>query len=192
MKNILKSAVTVGALAFSLSQASATSITGTINLATTKDITVNSTDFTTVTFVDFAPNSSDISLGANAIVTSGTGSFTGLGGTTALFSDFTVGGPAVTPLWQLGVPGWSFDLLSSANTSLDNNTLRVQGTGTLHGPGLSDTPGVFIFSANRSGGGSQISFSFSGSTTAVPDGGATVILLGTGLVGIGLIRRRLS
>jgi hypothetical protein len=67
----------------------------------------------------------------------------------------------------------------------------LSGSGTLYisGGTYDPTPGTWVLSANNSGG--SINF-FSSDTTAVPDNGATVMLLGASLVGLGVARRRLS
>jgi hypothetical protein len=107
------------------------------------------------------------------------------------FLDFTTGGPAVPGLWS--IPGGpSFDLTSASNLSIDNFFLTISGTGVLHAAGYDDTTGTFTLQANRTNPTGQVEFYFSASTTTVgtPDGGATALLLGIGLVSVGAIARR--
>jgi hypothetical protein len=82
---------------------------------------------------------------------------------------------------------YSFDLLS-LTFDRGPDTLTLDGSGTLMIDGYDATPGSWIMTLNQADG----SFSFSSSNGAVPDGGMTVIMLGLGLCGIGMIRRKLT
>jgi hypothetical protein len=104
------------------------------------------------------------------------------------FNPFPGGG--VIPLWSFAYLGvtYSFDL--TALTSMmqpGDDTLTLKGHGILHISGFQDTVGSWLFTANQAGG----TFSFSSSNAAVPDGGTTVALLGLGLAGVGVLRRKL-
>lgn len=92
--------------------------------------------------------------------------------------------------WSIGgVGGFSFDLTSSSIVSQGGGFLNVVGSGYANGPGFDSTLGSWRFSTQDSGTGSPAQFSFSSSTT-VPDGGTTALLLGLGLLGVGLGSRR--
>jgi len=117
--------------------------------------------------------------------------------TPATFTPF-VFNPAslpVSPLWEVIYDGvtYSFDLTSVVIDEQDTDSLVLKGTGTLQIAGgltsYDPTPGTWVLSANNSGG--SINF-YSADSTAVPDNGATVMLLGASLVGLGVARRRLS
>jgi hypothetical protein len=109
-------------------------------------------------------------------------SFTGSGAASTL-----VGAPIT--VWTVG--GFSFQLTSLLSTTVTPGVFSILGTGIASGAGFQDTAGVF----SLSGTGNQPSFTFQASTTAsgvaVPDGGATVALLGLTLVGLEAMRRKL-
>ena len=134
--------------------------------------------------------------------------FGGLEGNDVTFTDFTfdgsgalVGGPIpIVPLWTFspdnGTTTYSFDLYHLASASFmqsnGNNALGVTGEGIIHITGFEDTKATFSLQATGSG------FSFDilrGSNTAngeaVPDAGSAVSLLGLGLLGLEVLRRKL-
>ena len=130
------------------------------------------------------------------IVTGVSGSYTGVG--TGLGSPVVTMNPfsfnpfssSVTPLWTFMFAGstYSFDLTLLSLTQQGNNTLTLNGTGTLHITGFTDTPGTWVFTANQA----SDTFSFSSSNAAVavaPDSGSAVALLGIALAGIEGVRR---
>jgi len=164
--------------------------------------------------VSFSPSNPDLSSPSDVItitpapsVGGGTGDLTG-----ATLTSFTspitlnVGGTATfsNPLWVLLAAGGSRHFTFTASgaatevTSLSNvNT--IQGTGTVSdGVAADNANGTYIFTFNKTSAGGTVSFSWagtSGSTTpppSVPDGGTTVMLLGSALAGLGLIRRKLA
>jgi hypothetical protein len=191
MTKQITTALAAGALLLGASHASAAQIDGTINFGSTAPIKLNAATFPAATAVDFQSPAGV----PNAVVIPGsTGDFSLLVGQTAVFQDFTIGA-SVGSEWALSlIPGFSFDLATSANLSANNIFLNIVGTGVVHAPGFENTPGTFTLTASRSGGDSQVNFSFAASTTAVPrstpDGGATALLLGAGLLGMGAIARR--
>lgn len=107
-----------------------------------------------------------------------------------VFDPFTT---AITPLWTFTVgtgPSaitYSFDLESLKINYRDTTSIVLAGRGEANITGFDTTDGDWKFTANAGGG----TFSFS-STDTVPDGGATAMLMGVGLLGIGLVRRKIS
>jgi hypothetical protein len=85
------------------------------------------------------------------------------------------------------VGGFTFDLLALTSVVAVGGTtptLDIRGFGTFHAAGFADSPGLFVFSGQASGG----AFSFSASqSTPEP---ATMLLLGTGLLGLGIVARK--
>ena len=92
----------------------------------------------------------------------------------------------VTLFWQ--VDGFTFNLIASSVVFQQDGFVLVSGTGTVSGNGYTNRPATWHFSAQDDP--SNGVFSFSGGIE-VPDGGATLALLGLGLVGIEGIRRKL-
>jgi hypothetical protein len=135
----------------------------------------------------------------------GNGDFTGLEGNDVTFTDFTfdgsgalVGGPIV-PLWTFTVGGtttYSFDLQHLVGATFmqsgGNNALSVSGEGIIHITGFQDT--VATFSLQATGHGFSFDILRPSNTAngeAVPDAGSAVSLLGLGLLGLEVLRRKL-
>jgi hypothetical protein len=101
---------------------------------------------------------------------------------------------ATPNLWQVG--GFSFDIGSSmvvrGPTLPGSSFLAVSGTGFIKKAGFKDTPGTFSFTTQGPSG--ESTFSFSSTVKSVPDGGATLALLGVSFLGLGgvsrLVRRK--
>ena len=195
MTKYLTTTIAAGVIAFGATQSfAAGQLSGTINFGSTSPIQLNAATFPAVTAVDFQ----NVAGTPNAVVLPGSdGDFALLVGQTAEFLDFAIGAAGTLNEWHLSLlPGFNFDLANSANISGNNVFLNITGTGTVHAPTFDDTPGVFTLTASRSGGADQVSFSFAASTTGnpiptrTPDGGATALLLGAGLLGISAISRR--
>jgi hypothetical protein len=106
------------------------------------------------------------------------------------FDPFPVTG--VSPLWQTVIgTSASFDFLTlTLLQQPGDDTLTIKGTGLLHLAGYDNTVGNYTFTANQAGG--TFSFSSSQAATGVPDGGATIALLGIALVGVEGLRRRMA
>jgi hypothetical protein len=117
------------------------------------------------------------------------GSYVGTAGQSVTMSPFSFASfSPVTPLWTFTTGGntYSFDLTVLSIDKHTSSTLELSGTGTLHITGFDDTASDWVFTANSLGG----TFSFSSSNGAVPDGGATMLLLGATLSSLALIRRK--
>lgn len=100
---------------------------------------------------------------------------------------------AVAPLWQIG--GFTFNLTSSSVNGVQSSTfLNVVGSGFVSGNGFTSTPGAWSFTITNQGGGVSTAnaFSFVASTSAVPDGGTSVALLGVSLLGLYGARRKFA
>jgi hypothetical protein len=129
--------------------------------------------------------------GSFATIAPGTAvTFTGSAWT---FADSTT----INPFWTVG--GFTFELLSSHVVSQGVTTLGqdgfviVQGTGTVMAAGFTPTTMSWsLTSQDPKSGASPDSWSFSASANSVPDGGATVMLLGIALSGVALLRRKLT
>lgn len=118
------------------------------------------------------------------------GSFAGLGGSTADFTAFTFSTLPVEPLWAIpdfATETYSFDL-TGVNIVLQNfNYLILSGTGILHASPFDDTLGTWTFSGDTAGGGS---FCFSSGTAAIPDPAAVFLLGSACLIGFSGLRRK--
>jgi hypothetical protein len=125
----------------------------------------------------------------------------GLNGATGTMADFSFAGtggggfpvPTITNFEMF--PGILNFTLTSVSVSFQSDTqIFLVGTGmfTDVAQGFENTPGTF----NLTGQGSQGSFTFSATQTAVPttvpDGSSTALLLGSVLVSFGALRRKLG
>ena len=93
-------------------------------------------------------------------------------------------------LWSVG--GFTFDLTSATIISQSNFFLNVLGTGTVSGNGFDPTAATFSFTVDNSNGQPRFRFGFAAESASLPDGGATVMLLGAGLSALGMARRFLK
>ena len=164
-----------------LSSAQATPITGMLNIGGTATF-----DTTSLTTAHSATFSDELVLGGN------TGTFAGFAiGTPVVMADYTFDPSTITDgLWS--VNGFTFNLLSSTVVSRSATFLSISGTGIITCPaGFDATAGVWAFTSQNAGGHPHSTFSFSANTVAAaPDSGMTLVLLGTGLMGLAAFRAK--
>jgi hypothetical protein len=182
MKNTLKiaSAAAVMALAASMH---ASSIVGSVGFNGHYVSNGSGSDLTTATSMSVSSIDS----------VSGTGDLAGATAPYSFLSPIGVnGGPSIvgSQLWSVTVGGSTFTMTvnTEAQVLTSAATIVLQGTGTMSdgvGP-LDDTTGTWQVSFGASGD----SFTWQGTTASAPDGGATAILLGVGISGLAMIRRK--
>jgi hypothetical protein len=110
------------------------------------------------------------------------------------FADSTT----INPFWM--VDGFTFELLNShiVSQGVDSGKgfVVVSGTGIVSGNGFTPTTMTWSFeSQDPPAGANPISWSFAASANSVstvPDGGATVMLLGIALSGVALLKKKLT
>jgi hypothetical protein len=132
---------------------------------------------------------------------------TRVGSTTGSFSVIPFDNPATftpnyvfnpsspqSPLWTTTFGGttFTFNLLTSVIVTQNAGFLNVRGTGVVTGTGFDPTFGLWSFTSSKADGGTAASFSFAENTTAVPEGGSALALLGIALVGVEVLRRKLA
>jgi hypothetical protein len=178
-RNVIATIVAALAMASFSSSASAMQISGEIGFGGTF-VATGGTGLGDATGVDI-----DL-----AFVLAAVGDFTPTIGATATFTPlvFDPPGVPVSPLWEivLGPDTYSFDL-EDVWVDVQNSTeLALSGTGTLMITGFDPTPGTWVFTGNTQG---QL-FTFSaGNAASVPEPGI-LMLLGVGVLGLALARRR--
>lgn len=177
MKALLGIGLAIALSVAAVGRAEAASITGDITFGGTLN---PATDLGTTNAVDF---------NNPALVTFSDGDLSAIAfGANATFTDFTfdpfVG--SVVPLWSVGP--WAFDLESVNVNQQTAIFLGLSGSGTLHGPaGFDDTPYIWSFSADKTG---AIAFSATNTNVPVVPEPVTLSLLGVGLAGAAMARRR--
>jgi hypothetical protein len=135
-----------------------------------------------------------------------TGSFVGgvlTGFTPSITLNGPGGNPIITsqPLWTITVGSHIYKFTSTSDSTITDtpNINTIIGTGTVLDTSDGDTsPGTYNLSFTVSGAGTGATLTWAGTTGSttppphVPDGGTTVMLLGSALAGLGLIRRKLA
>jgi len=195
MKKTILAVLAMGALSCALfsQQAQAVPITGTIQLGGAVQFdssSLNMAHRVNVWFDTFG------NPGHSTVQPGNTGTFASiLPGTQADMAQPWIFNPSTpTPhLWSVG--GFTFDLMSSTIMHQTATFLSIAGHGIVTGPpGFDATPMDWAFTTQNAGGQTHMVFSFSanGSSPGVPDGGATVMLLGAALGALGMARRFLK
>ena len=107
--------------------------------------------------------------------------------TVAIVAPWSFNSGPISSFWTVG--GFTFNLTSSTISSQGVGGVLVTGIGSISGNGFDITEGTWNFSTQP--GGIGTTFSFSASSTAVPDGGNTLMLLGSALsvLGFGVFRK---
>ncbi len=139
-------------------------------------------------------------------VTGGNGNYTGTTGAASTMSTISFTGDGagavlstpVTPEWTftIGAVTYSFNLTALISASVtvaaggSLSSVSLSGTGTATETGFDDTAAIWTLAGTD--GGSLTFTLASENTTAVPDGGLTVALLGFGLVGLETLRRKMG
>jgi hypothetical protein len=180
MKNkMIKICVAIAAIASIGLTVQAVPITGGISFS--GNYTPNNTDLSAATLISFGLTTTSVG---------STGSFAGIaGGTTVtMIPSIAINptAPPITALWSVG--GITFDALTLVESAVTAQTITLYGTGTLYdGTPADSSAGQWLATFNTISG----TFSFSASAGSVPDGGTTVMLLGSALAGLGLLKRKL-
>ncbi len=170
-------------------------ITGTVNFG--GNVTLADGSGTTVSTVGSA---TEVKAWSGTYVSSSSGNLSAPFLTGVTFTAPWVFGAGKANLWSYTTGGdtFTFSLITSTAAVLSGSplTLSSTGSGTIWDSlgNYAATPGTWAFSTQDPSGtdtsGNPV-FSFSAASGTVPDGGATVMLLGVALSAVGLLRKKL-
>ncbi len=188
MKNTLTKIAGVAAVALALVSAQAAPISGQIGFTGRVGLNTGSAATATAVTSWITPTVSGTS-----------GSFTGIANGTSVFivSPWSFNSGAIAGFWSVG--GFTFNLISSSITGQGGTPgstayVNVSGTGIVSdGNSANDQTILWNFSTQDPAivGSPSAQFTFSASNTTIPDGGATIALLGLALTGAGMLRKKL-
>jgi hypothetical protein len=126
-----------------------------------------------------------------------TGAFVGAGAPISFAPTVGVNGNAPSlvgaQLWSVlnGLTTYSLTVTTEGQTFTSGIQLNLAGNGILHdGNAADDTAGVWQIGFGVSG--NSFTWQSTSATSGVPDGGATVMLLGAAFSGLALLRRKLA
>jgi len=181
MKNILKIVAVVAVAVALTSTVRAVPISGNIGFSGAVQLDTGS-----------AQTATEALAWVNTVVNATSGSFTTVanGSSVTLATPwFFTSGP-VGSFWSVG--GFTFNLSSSSIFSQNALFLDVVLAGTVTGNGYDATAFSGTFQVANPPANGTTTFTERLSFNSVPDGGTTVLLLGSALSGLALIRRKLS
>lgn len=182
-KNWIKKMAAAAAVVCMVGIAQATPITGNIGFSGAVDLNSTSANSATAATAWF-----------NTVAASPSGSFVGLvnNGDAVLMTGATpwsFNSGALANFWS--VDGFTFNLISSSIYSQVGGFLNVSLAGTVIGNGFNATAFNGTFQVADPASSGPETFTERLSFNSVPDGGTTVVLLGLGLLGLGLFRKKM-
>ena len=192
MKKTILAVLAMGALSCALfsQQTQAAPITGTISLGGAVRFDTNSLATATKVNIWFDDQNN---AGHSTVQAGNTGDFSGdrFGTQATMHNGWKFNPSTPTPgLWSVG--GFTFDLASSTIVTQTASFLSVSGTGIVSGNGFDANSDGLGFHNPEFGRAHTSSILILGERSAVPDGGATVMLLGAALGSLGIARRFLK
>ncbi|MDB6128163.1 MAG: hypothetical protein JWM35_2059 [Verrucomicrobia bacterium] len=136
----------------------------------------------TITFNGTIPNS-------NGIVSHTSGDYNGLLGAAANYNNFQYQPFTSQTLWTITLTPTTYFVLNAITLIDETGTVGVSlwGNGTAYMAGHDATYGEWTFSASKNAPDAVFNWS---SSTTVPDGGTTAMLVGLGLLGMSVVSRR--